>query len=319
MKIKTSFLLIIFLFSVYSVFCQNVVKLDPARLIEIENLKSNDPIFKEYSYIISDNLKAVSAGKSPELLFFTHTITEKDNSIISGHSSQLLAIASRCNISYDTLATLNGIDNSTTDLMNIKLILPTASGLFIKKNNGKSSLEILLRENYSEKILTNSDSVYYINNEEFVFLPNERFSSTERAYFLDSALRLPLDRDTFWISSEFGKRKNPFSGQWKDHKGIDLAAEEGTPVYAVKDGTAAYCIENDATFGNYVILSHDNGTLTSVYAHLSSFCIKKYDFVKKGDIIGYVGHTGMATGSHLHFEIRQGGIPQDPQEKLKLK
>ena len=59
--------------------------------------------------------------------------------------------------------------------------------------------------------------------------------------------------------------------------------------------------------------------MTSVYAHLSSICVNQYQFVRKGDIIGYVGHTGMATGDHLHFEIRQGGIAQDPQSVIDLK
>ena len=157
------------------------------------------------------------------------------------------------------------------------------------------------------------------NGEEYIFFLEKRFSSTTRLYFTDSALGLPLEKGTFWISSEFGKRKNPIDGEWKDHNGIDLAAPEGTPVYAVKDGHAAYCIEKDETFGNYVILTHDTGKMTSVYAHLSSICINQYQFVRKGDIIGYVGHTGKATGDHLHFEIRQGGVAQDPQSVIDLK
>ena len=148
---------------------------------------------------------------------------------------------------------------------------------------------------------------------------DKRLPSTLRFFFTDSAMGLPLEKGSFWVSSGFGKRQNPVNGQWKDHNGIDLAAAEGTPVYAIKDGNVAYCIENDETFGNYVILTHDTGKMTSVYAHLSSFCVNQYQFVKKGDIIGYVGHTGMATGSHLHFEIRQGGKAQDPQTKLDLK
>ena len=143
-------------------------------------------------------------------------------------------------------------------------------------------------------------------------------SPTERAYFLDSSLRLPLDIGTYWVSSEFGKRKNPLSGQIKNHNGIDLAAPVGTPVYAIKDGSAYCCIYGDKELGNYIILSHDMGKMTSVYAHLSEICIKQYQNVRKGDIIGYVGETGMATGPHLHFEIRQGGVPQDPRTKLRL-
>ena len=111
----------------------------------------------------------------------------------------------------------------------------------------------------------------------------------------------------------------PVSGEWKNHNGIDLAAAEGTPVYAIKDGTNALCYENDEVFGNYIILTHDDGALTSVYAHLSKINISMYDSVKKGDIIGYVGSSGMATGPHLHFEIRKDGVPYNPSSSLKLK
>ena len=321
MKIKTWILFIsVFLLGTLA-FSQTVIDIETDELPRLEFLKSKDPVFKEYTYIVQDNYKAIRRKQAPELLFFVHTITPDDKEFLGTRDSQLIAIAARCNITYDTIATLNKIENSTDDLMGKTLIIPTAPGLFIKKNitSESTALEILLHENHADYNLTNSDYYYNIDGEEYVFLTDLRFTSTERAYFLDSALGLPLDRDSFWISSEFGKRKNPIIGEWKDHNGIDFAADEGTPVYAVKDGYAAYCIKNDATLGNYVILTHDTGKMTSVYAHLSSFCINQYDFVKKGAIIGYVGHTGMATGSHLHFEIRQGGVAQDPKTKLNLK
>lgn len=297
-------------------------------IIEKENLpvilqfkSRDDAFFKEHQKIVEDNNKAIKLKKQPEMFFFLHTFREDDKTTLHWGESQLISLASRCTISYDTIATLNGIESSTDDLIGKQIIIPTVPGLFIKTRSEQchTSLEILLHENYAGMTLTNTDIYYNINGEEYIFLTNQRFTPTERAYFLDSTLGLPLKREDFWISSTFGKRKNPVSGEWKDHKGIDLAAAEGTPVYAIKDGYAAFCIENDKTFGNYVILSHDTGKMTSVYAHLSSICVNQYEHVKKGAIIGYVGHTGMATGSHLHFEIRQGGVAQDPQSKMDLK
>ena len=179
-------------------------------------------------------------------------------------------------------------------------------------------MEALLQENYSTLTLTKNDLYYNIDGRDYLFLQNKRFSPTERAYFLDSALRLPINRDSFTVSSEFGKRKNPFSGKIKNHNGIDLAAAEGTPVYAIKDGAVYSNIENDSEFGNYIILTHDTGKMTSVYAHLSKSLVERYQSVRKGDIIGYVGQTGMATGPHLHFEIRQGGKAEDPRTKLRM-
>ncbi len=290
-------------------------------LPQIEKLKTSraNVAFSEYNKIVEDNNIEIYAKRKPDMLFFVHTMTQADKTDLHWGDSQLISLASRCNISYDTIATLNKIRNSTDNLIGQTLILPTASGLFIKRYADKNAnaLEILLREHYADTTLTDQDYYFNIDGEEYIFLLGKRFSSTERFYFLDSYLGLPLEKGTFWISSEFGKRKNPVNGEWKNHNGIDLAAAEGTPVYAIKDGNAAFCIKNDKTFGNYIILSHDTGKMTSVYAHLSSICINQYQFVRKGDIIGYVGHTGMATGDHLHFEIRQGGVAKNPQEQIE--
>ena len=302
---------------------ENPIIVNTDELPELERLKTfrDNPIFSEYTRIVEDNYKVIKRNQMPDIIFFVHTLTEADKADLHWSDSQLISVASRCNITYDTFATLNGIQSSTDNLINTKIIIPSISGLFIKTNidSNSSNLEILLHEEYADTKLTGKEYYFIIDGEEYIFFPEKKFSPTERFYFTDSALGLPLERGTFWISSEFGKRKNPIDGEWKDHNGIDLAAPEGTPVYAIKDGHAAYCIEKDATFGNYVILTHDTGKMTSVYAHLSSICINQYQFVRKGDIIGYVGHTGKATGDHLHFEIRQGGKAQDPQSVIDLK
>lgn len=266
--------------------------------------------YEEYSKSVEKNYMIMASGKRPEILFYRYVNTEFKN---------ILQLAARCNITYETIATLNNIENSSVDIKNKELVLPTCSGLFIKNSSKKNKLDILLYENYDLETLTKEKLWYSINQEEFVFLPNQKLSPTERAYFLDSELQLPIQKDSYTISSDFGKRKNPFSGETRIHKGIDLAASEGTPVFAIKDGNVALKINNDSVFGNYLILSHDADKMTSVYAHLSSFTVNKNDEVKKGTLIGYVGQTGQATGPHLHFEIRQSGVAKNPENILKLK
>ena len=326
--LSTVFFILSFVIPAANIFSQteeNPIIVNTDELPVLERLKTarDNPIFAEYNRIVENNYIVIKLKQMPDFIFFVHTLTDedKDDLHFSSGNSHIISISSRCNISYDTFATLNKIQSSTDNLLNTKIIIPAVSGLFIKRHvdDNSSALEILLHEEYADTKLTGKEYYFIINGEDYIFFPEKRFSPTERFYFTDSALGLPLEKGTFWISSEFGKRQNPISGEWKDHNGIDLAASEGTPVYAVKDGHAAYCIEKDATFGNYVILTHDTGKMTSVYAHLSSICINQYQFVKKGDIIGYVGHTGMATGDHLHFEIRQGGVAQDPQSVIDLK
>ena len=285
--------------------------IDKDQLPVIESLSPSraNTVLKDYNSIVESNSKAVSAGREPEIMFFVYKNTERFT---------FQGLAARTCITQETLATLNQIENAQDDIKGRTLILPVVSGIFIAVDRGINSIEVLLQENYSTQTLTKSTIYYNIEGRDYLFLRSKRFSPTERAYFLDSALRLPLDNDSFWVSSEFGKRKNPFSGEMKNHNGIDLAAEEGTPVYAIKDGAVYTVIENDPEFGNYIILSHDQGKMTSVYAHLSKVYVERYKYVKKGEVIGLVGQTGMATGPHLHFEIRQGGKAEDPRTKLNI-
>jgi len=119
------------------------------------------------------------------------------------------------------------------------------------------------------------------------------------------------------LSSSFGMRKHPILGFNKMHKGTDFAAPKGTPIMASGDGLvikASWC----GGGGNCVKIKH-NSTYSTVYAHMSKFArnIKKGTRVKQGQIIGYVGSTGMSTGPHLHYEVIENGKKVNSQ-KLKL-
>ena len=119
------------------------------------------------------------------------------------------------------------------------------------------------------------------------------------------------------LSSNFGVRKHPILGYNKMHKGTDFAAPEGTPVMASGDGKiirARWC----GGGGNCIKIRH-NSTYSTVYAHLKNFGrgIKEGIRVKQGQIIGYVGSTGMSTGPHLHYEVIVNGKKVNSQ-KLKL-
>ncbi|MBO5742904.1 MAG: M23 family metallopeptidase [Clostridia bacterium] len=117
------------------------------------------------------------------------------------------------------------------------------------------------------------------------------------------------------ISSEFGERVHPLNNTATFHNGIDIAAEGGTQIRAAFDGTVITSEYNEFS-GNYIVIDHSNG-YTSSYAHLRECVSKKGDIVKKGQLIGYMGATGNATGPHLHFEIRLNGTPLNPMELIK--
>lgn len=312
---KTPFIFRIILFSFLLPFTltaeeRKTKKINLEKLPEIPSLSSRDDIFKEYSAVLDENYKFIAQGEEDDvlLLFFKCTVPKDMN---------LLSLAARCNVPYETIATLNHLENGSKSLEGKTIIIPTVPGLFISEVS-KDNLQVILKNRCFE-ILQNTDTCYNIGNENFIFLQNQRFTPTERAYFLDTNLGLPVDSELSYISSSFGPRKNPFSGIWKNHKGVDFAASEGVPVYAVKNGKVSLTVENDTTFGNYIIISHDTGNMTSVYAHLSKMSVKYGQTVKRGDVIGYVGKTGMVTGPHLHFEIRFGGVAEDPEKLLPVK
>jgi hypothetical protein len=110
------------------------------------------------------------------------------------------------------------------------------------------------------------------------------------------------------ISSPYGMRNG------KLHKGIDIAADMGTPIKAALDGKVIYA-GWQMGYGKVINIDHGNG-ITTVYAHCSLIKIKKGQKVKRGEIIGNVGSTGKSTGPHLHFEVRLNNIPQNPADYL---
>ena len=123
--------------------------------------------------------------------------------------------------------------------------------------------------------------------------------------FADGALQWPLPV-AGTITSPQGYRTDPITGEISYHSGADIAVPEGTPILAAADGTVTIANATDSwggSYGYYVKIDH-GGELTTLYAHCSRICVTVGQEVKSGQVIAYVGHTGRATGAHLHFEVR---------------
>lgn len=123
-------------------------------------------------------------------------------------------------------------------------------------------------------------------------------------------LRSPLEFSR--VTSSFSMRMHPILRQWRAHRGVDFGAPTGTRVRASGSGSVSFVgVQNG--YGNVVVLNHSNGIATA-YAHLSRFAtgLRVGDRVEQGELIGYVGQTGWATGPHLHYEFRVNGEPRDP-------
>ena len=124
-------------------------------------------------------------------------------------------------------------------------------------------------------------------------------------------LRSPLEFSR--ISSGFSNRFHPILQQWRAHKGIDYAAPTGTRVKATGDGVVEFAGRHQGGYGNLVVLRHQS-KYTTWYGHLSGFAkgVRKGVRIAQGDVIGYVGATGLATGPHLHYEFRINDVHQNP-------
>jgi murein DD-endopeptidase MepM/ murein hydrolase activator NlpD len=123
-------------------------------------------------------------------------------------------------------------------------------------------------------------------------------------------LRTPLD--VIRITSKFGLRKHPILGYSRMHKGVDFAGAVGTPIFAAGDGVIAQIGKNRG-YGNYIRIKH-NSQYATAYGHMSRFAkgLKQGSKVRQGDVIGFVGATGLATGPHLHYEVLLNGTQTNP-------
>ena len=137
----------------------------------------------------------------------------------------------------------------------------------------------------------------------------------------ESGYLWPLPGGYNTISSLAGGRIHPVTGKPGNHAGIDIPAPSGTNIYAAKSGVVIHAAKGTGSswsYGNYVIVSHSDGTST-LYAHMSRIGCKEGQTVKQGDVVGYVGTTGRSTGNHLHFEVRSGSTRKDPVNYFKDK
>jgi murein DD-endopeptidase MepM/ murein hydrolase activator NlpD len=282
---------------------------------EINRLDNGDVLFRQYLSDVeaargrifnrrdAENRDAGSAGAAlaDGLTIYAYT---------PGPGEDLLSLAARCSIPYATLVTLNRLPTAAAGLNT--LLLPSMPGLFIPENP-RTDLEMLLSSTRNDGRGTLVTVRQGRETERFRFIPGEEFTPTERAFFLNPGFRFPLR--SYRLTSSFGPRINPVTGNPRFHAGLDLAAPAGTEVFASRQGVVTEQ-GYDPVYGNYIIISH--GDWTSLYGHLSEIYTVLRNNVESGSLIGRVGSTGQSTGPHLHFELRQRGIAQDPGKYLYL-
>lgn len=269
-------------------------------------LSSHNPVFKQYAQDVERSYQLLAKKETPPSFFYRYLAKEGET---------LITIAARCNIPYETIATVNRLSNGSDPIADRMLFLPTVAGLFINEKPA-ADIELLLSgKEFDPSDFPQTIYVRYANNESvpLLFYQNVRLNPTERAFFLDRGFIFPLPKGI--QTSSFGMRKNPVTGNYRFHNGIDLASPSGTTVYASRGGEIVFAGYN-SLLGNHVIINHDNNTQT-IYGHLEKILVELNQKIITGYTIGKVGSTGQSTGPHLHFEIRINGKAQNPDDLVK--
>jgi murein DD-endopeptidase MepM/ murein hydrolase activator NlpD len=132
----------------------------------------------------------------------------------------------------------------------------------------------------------------------------------ERMWASRPAIQPISNADLTYLHTTYGMRQHPILGYWRPHRGLDFTAPKGSPIYATGDGVIGEA-HYSTTFGNVVYIDHNFGFETR-YAHMTEYIVKKGEHVKRGQIIGYVGNSGLSVATHLHYEVLFKGEQINP-------
>lgn len=223
-------------------------------------------------------------------------------------------IADEFNVTQDTLISVNNIRQTRLIQIGQYLKIPSMPGIiYTVKTDGETPTTI------AAKYEVNADKTALVNSVSLdtslkagtsLFVPDAELDWVTRQEINGDLFHTPLHRK-YWLSSYYGWRNSPFDETKRTfHGGIDMAIASGTPIYAALDGRVT-AVGFNATYGNYVIITHHSGYKT-LYGHMSKTACKTGNFVYTNTIIGYVGSTGLSTGPHLHFTVYKNGKTINP-------
>jgi murein DD-endopeptidase MepM/ murein hydrolase activator NlpD len=217
-------------------------------------------------------------------------------------------IAKKFGISLGAVIASNNIRNARQLKEGVTLRIPNIDGIPYSIKSGDSLSKISVSFNVPLEVILDINDLKsdVIKAGETIFIPGARMNDLDLRMSLGELFIYPVSGK--YITSNFGMRKDPISGELSFHTGIDLRANTGASVMASMEGVVSVIGEN-RLYGKFIILSHPNGYKT-MYAHLNAVSVKQGDKAAQGRKIGEAGNTGYSTGAHLHFTI------YDKNEKL---
>jgi murein DD-endopeptidase MepM/ murein hydrolase activator NlpD len=219
-------------------------------------------------------------------------------------------IADAFNVTLDSVVSFNGIRNARSLQPGKILKVPSMSGILYTTKAGDSAASVAAANEVSADRVAEVNGIpvgQAIEKGRQIFLPDARLASFTLREISGDLFRWPARG---WISSWYGWRRDPFSGNRSFHNGLDIGVDSGTPVCSAMDGVVAETGYNSG-FGNYVIISHHAGWM-SLYGHLQTILVKEGRRVSSGQRIALSGNTGYSTGPHLHFSVFKNGRTVNP-------
>jgi murein DD-endopeptidase MepM/ murein hydrolase activator NlpD len=247
-----------------------------------------------------------SSSSSPPLSLMSWTVQPGDT---------IIGIAQRLGMNPDTISSLNrssgrGVHNV---VVGERLLVPNQDGIPLPVRGNLDTLCLQHDLDPEEVLAVNGRTRDELDGAVTLFFPGVQHEGYALSLSLGTAVTSPLS--SWWQTSSYGRRADPFTGAAGTHRGIDLAAPLGSAVRSVSDGTVSAVAYNDV-LGNYVMVRAPLGR-TFLYGHLARVLVYVGARVGQGDRIGTIGMTGKTTGPHLHFEVRENGVPVNPRWYLR--
>jgi len=233
-------------------------------------------------------------------------LLDKFDSVLS-KAAKLEGQVKRLNSLGEIIADKNKIDIETYLLAKA----PAMGGL----GHTSNSRSIVMSKNNLIKSIDDLELELELQEQRYAILNkssiNKKLTPSQNTQNKTDKIDYTMPVFTGYISSPYGKRRDPFNGHQRHHNGIDIAAKQGSKIKTIASGFVTFAGRKGG-YGN-VIDVHHSDSMKSRYAHLDKIKVKKGDVVRKGDIIATMGKTGRATGPHLHLEVWKNNRPVNPE------
>lgn len=259
----------------------------------------------------------LKAQLSASAIKYEHQLSQnKDH--ISTLQADLVQLSEQADTMESKMAEINELEFQLKQLIGIDALAPVSISSLLTEEGGQGGEELPLPERVKDKLVTETSKHYAdISQQMEAMIPQLLKTQKAIARYQQTLQITP----TIWptgsrkVTSLFGIRKDPFTGQATYHAGLDISGNTGDPIYAAADGIITLA-ERDRVHGINVMIDHGRGISTR-YLHLNRYTVDIGNKVTKGQLIGELGSTGRSTGPHLHYEVSINGKNVNPEPYIK--